>query len=79
MGRVQETTHDISHLTSAKFLQPGARSKVLMRVSTVGPGRGSADTKRDVRGFALKIFTEEGNQDFVFNSIVCPPAYQPTA
>ncbi len=68
-----EVTHDISHLTSAKFLQPGAKSKTLSRISTVGPGRGSADTQRDVRGWALKIFTEEGNQDFVFNDIVRYP------
>jgi catalase len=40
-----------------------------MRVSTAGPERGSADCVRDVRGFALKIFTEEGNQDFMFNDI----------
>jgi catalase len=67
-----EVTHDISHLTSAKFLNGiGKKSKVLVRVSTVGPERGHAETVRDVRGWAMKIFTEEGNQDFVFNSIVC--------
>ncbi|KAK7413961.1 catalase A [Neonectria punicea] len=65
-----ELTHDISHLTDAKFLNDiGTKSKALIRVSTVGPGRGSADTIRDVRGWALKLFTEEGNQDFVFNDI----------
>ncbi|KAL2134665.1 hypothetical protein VTI74DRAFT_11243 [Chaetomium olivicolor] len=65
-----EVTHDISHLTSAKFLTGiGKKSKTLARISTVGPGAGSADTVRDVRGWALKIFTEEGNQDFVFNDI----------
>ncbi|PSS23489.1 hypothetical protein M430DRAFT_40651 [Amorphotheca resinae ATCC 22711] len=65
-----EVTHDISHLTSAKFLNGiGKKSKVLVRVSTVGPERGHAETVRDVRGWAMKIFTEEGNQDFVFNSI----------
>jgi catalase len=62
-----ETTHDISHLTSADFFQKGKTSKVLLRVSTVGPERGGADSIRDVRGWAMKIFTEEGNQDFVFN------------
>jgi len=63
--------HDISHLTSAKFLNGiGKKSKVLLRISTVGPERGSAETVRDVRGWGMKIFTEEGNQDFVFNSIV---------
>jgi catalase len=65
-----EVTHDISHLTSAKFLTGiGKKSKTLARISTVGPERGSSDTVRDVRGWALKIFTEEGNQDFVFNNI----------
>jgi len=63
--------HDISHLTSAKFLNGiGKKSKVLLRISTVGPERGSAETVRDVRGWGMKIFTEEGNQDFVFNNIV---------
>ncbi|KAK3367515.1 catalase-like domain-containing protein [Podospora didyma] len=65
-----EVTHDISHLTTAKFLNGiGTKSKTLSRISTVGPERGSADTIRDVRGWSLKIFTEEGNQDFVFNDI----------
>ncbi|KAH7015813.1 catalase-like domain-containing protein [Ilyonectria destructans] len=65
-----ELTHDISHLTDAQFLNGiGTKSKALIRVSTVGPGRGSADTLRDVRGWALKLFTQEGNQDFVFNDI----------
>jgi catalase len=71
-----EVTHDISHLTDAKFLNGiGTKSKALIRVSTVGPGAGSADTLRDVRGWALKLFTEEGNQDFVFNDIVRPTSF----
>ncbi|KAN0114449.1 putative catalase [Hyaloscypha variabilis] len=66
-----EVTHNNSHLTSAKFLNGiGKRSKVLLRVSTVGPERGHAETVRDVRGWGMKIFTEEGNQDFVFNNIL---------
>ncbi|KAK7428421.1 catalase A [Neonectria magnoliae] len=65
-----ELTHDISHLTDAKFPNDiGTKSKALIQVSKVGPGRGSADTLRDVRGWALKLFTEERNQDFVFNDI----------
>ncbi|KAK6544670.1 hypothetical protein TWF694_001358 [Orbilia ellipsospora] len=65
-----EVTHDISEFTDAKFLNGiGKKSKVLLRVSTVGPERGGADTIRDVRGWGMKIFTEEGNQDWVFNSI----------
>lgn len=66
-----EVTHDNSWLTSAKYLNGiGKKSKVLWRLSTVGPERGSADTVRDVRGWGMKVFTEEGNQDFVFNDIV---------
>ncbi|KAI9727069.1 MAG: hypothetical protein M1834_008537 [Cirrosporium novae-zelandiae] len=65
-----EVTHDISSLTSAAFLNGiGKKSKVLLRISTVGPERGSADSVRDVRGWGMKIYTEEGNQDFVFNDI----------
>lgn len=66
-----EVTHDVSHLTSAKFLnEVGKKSKVLLRVSMTGPEKGHSETARDVRGWGMKIFTEEGNQDFVFNSIV---------
>ncbi|KGB80030.1 catalase [Cryptococcus deuterogattii 99/473] len=65
-----EVTHDNSDITSAAFLNGiGKKSKVLMRISTVGPDAGTAETVRDVRGWSMKIFTEEGNQDFVFNSI----------
>jgi catalase len=66
-----EVTHDNSWLTSAKYLNGiGKKSKVLWRLSTVGPERGSSETVRDVRGWGMKVFTEEGNQDFVFNDIV---------
>ena len=65
-----EVTHDVTDITSAAFLNTiGKKSPVLLRVSTVGPESGSADTARDVRGWGMKIFTEEGNQDFVFNDI----------
>ncbi|RDW63355.1 catalase [Coleophoma cylindrospora] len=65
-----EVTHDISHITSAAFLcGVGKKTKTLLRISTVGGERGSADTVRDVRGWAMKFFTEEGNQDFVFNDL----------
>lgn len=65
-----EVTHDVSDITSAAFLNGvGKKSKVLLRISTVGPEKGSADTVRDVRGWGMKIYTEEGNQDFVFNDI----------
>ena len=66
-----EVTHDNSDITSADWLNGiGKKSKVLSRISTVGANKGSAETIRDVRGFSWKIFTEEGNQDFVFNSMV---------
>lgn len=65
-----EVTHDVSHLTDAAFLsEVGKKTSVLTRISTVGGEKGSADTVRDVRGWALKFFTEEGNQDFVFNDL----------
>lgn len=67
-------TEDCSDITSASFLsQAGKKSPVLLRVSTVGPRAGSADTSRDVHGWAMKMYTDEGNQDFVFNNTVCCP------
>lgn len=66
-----EVTDDVSDITDADFLNGiGKKSDVLMRISTVGPERGSADTVRDFRGFAVKIKTNQGNQDFVFNNQV---------
>ncbi|KAH9226711.1 hypothetical protein K456DRAFT_1730681 [Colletotrichum gloeosporioides 23] len=56
--------------TFAKFpYGTGKKSKVLLRVSIVGPKRGWAVTFRDVRGWGMKIFTEEENQNWVFNEI----------
>jgi catalase len=66
-----EVTDDISDLTDADFLTDiGKKTEVLVRVSTVGPERGSADTVRDFRGFAIKFKTREGNNDWVFNNQV---------
>jgi catalase len=56
-------------LTCAGFLQPGVRTPVFTRFSTVVGSRGSADTVRDVRGFATKFYTEEGIFDLVGNNI----------
>jgi catalase len=53
----------------AAFLQPGVVTPVFTRFSTVLGSRGSADTVRDVRGFAVKFYTEEGNFDLVGNNI----------
>ena len=53
----------------AAFLQPGAETPVFVRFSTVAGGAGSIDTPRDVRGFATKFYTQEGNFDLVGNNI----------
>ncbi|GAA0136366.1 catalase [Paenibacillus sp. YSY-4.3] len=56
--------------TKAKFLQePGTITPVFVRFSTVAGSRGSAETVRDARGFAVKFYTEEGNYDLVGNNI----------
>lgn len=62
-------THDISKYTKAKiFNKIGKQSRVLFRFSTVAGERGSADTERDPRGFAMKFYTEDGNWDLVGNN-----------
>lgn len=61
-------TGDISKYTKAKVLQPGAETPMLARFSTVAGELGAADAERDVRGFALKFYTEEGNWDLVGNN-----------
>ena len=59
-----------SALTKAGFLQdPSKKTPVFVRFSTVQGPRGSGDTVRDVRGFAVKFFTEEGNFDLVGNNM----------
>ena len=61
---------NLSKLTKAEFLQdPKKTTKVFVRFSTVAGGAGSVDTPRDVRGFAVKFYTEEGNFDLVGNNI----------
>ncbi|GAN34931.1 MAG: catalase [Candidatus Brocadia sp. AMX2] len=62
-------THDISRYTKAKiFSQIGKRTDLFTRFSTVAGERGSADAERDIRGFAVKFYTEEGNWDLVGNN-----------
>jgi len=62
-------THDISKYTRAKLFNTiGKETKTFLRFSTVGGEKGSADTERDPRGFALKFYTEEGNWDLVGNN-----------
>ncbi|MCG2585586.1 catalase [Massilia sp. TS11] len=65
-----ENYRDLSHLTRAHlFSQAGKRTPVFVRFSTVAGSRGSADTARDVRGFATKFYTDEGVWDLVGNNI----------
>ncbi len=55
-----EVTHDISHLTCADFLRaPGVQTPLIVRFSTVIHERGSPETLRDPRGFAVKFYTRE--------------------
>nr|AGV54297.1 peroxisomal catalase [Phaseolus vulgaris] len=65
-----EVTHDVSHLTCADFLRaPGVQTPVIVRFSTVIHERGSPETLRDPRGFAVKFYTREGNFDLVGNNL----------
>ena len=62
-------THDITRYTKAKvFSQVGKKTECFLRFSTVAGERGAADAERDVRGFAIKFYTEEGNWDLVGNN-----------
>ncbi len=62
-------THDITKYTKAAiFSKVGKKTEALLRFSTVAGERGAADAERDVRGFALKFYTEEGNWDMVGNN-----------
>jgi catalase len=62
-------THDISTYTKAKiFSKVGKKTDLFVRFSTVAGERGAADAERDIRGFAIKFYTEEGNWDLVGNN-----------
>ncbi|EJG07647.1 Catalase related subgroup domain-containing protein [Methanofollis liminatans DSM 4140] len=62
-------THDITRYTKAKvFSDIGKKTDVFVRFSTVAGERGAADAERDIRGFAMKFYTEEGNWDLVGNN-----------
>ena len=63
-----EVTEDVSAYTKAAVFQPGTKTEMLIRFSTVAGERGSPDTWRDPRGFALKFYTSEGNYDMVGNN-----------
>ncbi len=65
-----ELTASLADYTTAKVLtEVGERTPVFTRISTVAGGSGSVDTPRDVRGFAVKLYTKEGNWDLVGNNI----------
>ena len=65
-----QVTKPIPHLTKAGFLtDPKRKTEVFVRFSTVAGGAGSGDMPRDVRGFAVKFYTDEGNFDLVGNNI----------
>ena len=62
-------THDITKYTRAKlFSSVGKTTDMFVRFSTVAGERGAADAERDIRGFAMKFYTEEGNWDLVGNN-----------
>lgn len=64
-----EVTNPPTQYCKAKFLQTkGQKTPIFLRFSTVGGEKGSADTERDPRGFAIKFYTEEGNWDMVGNN-----------
>ncbi|MEM5325577.1 catalase [Paraburkholderia sp. JHI2823] len=64
-----KVTHDISRYTKAKvFGEVGKETPLFIRFSTVAGERGAADAERDVRGFSIKFYTQEGNWDIVGNN-----------
>jgi len=65
-------THDITKYTRAKiFSEVGKKTEMFARFTTVAGERGAADAERDIRGFALKFYTEEGNWDMVGITLRC--------
>lgn len=62
-------THDITQYTSAKiFSEIGKQTDMFVRFSTVAGERGAADAERDIRGFSMRFYTEQGNWDLVGNN-----------
>src|SRR5216684_3955264 len=73
-----EVLSNMTQWTKARFLAPvGKRTNLFIRFSTVAGEKGSADTVRDPRGFAIKFYTEDGNYDLVGNNtpvfFICDP------
>ena len=68
-GYLEVTSAEVPRWTKMKvFSQPGKRTRTFLRVSTVAGSRGAADLARDPRGFALKVYSEDGNWDLVGNN-----------
>jgi catalase len=68
-GYLEVTSTDVTRFTKMKvFSQAGKRTPLFVRFSTVAGSRGAADTARDPRGFAVKVYTEDGNWDLVGNN-----------
>lgn len=63
-----KVTGDITPFTKAKVFIPGTETEVFLRFSTVAGERGAADAERDIRGFAMKFYTPDGNWDLVGNN-----------
>jgi catalase len=63
-----EVTNDVSAFTKAAVFAPGTTTETVIRFSTVAGERGSPDTWRDPRGWALKLYTTDGNYDIVGNN-----------
>ena len=62
-------THDVTRYTKASlFAEVGKQTEVFVRFSTVAGERGAADAERDIRGFAVKFYTDQGNWDMVGNN-----------
>lgn len=61
-------TGDITKYTKARVFEPGKQTELFLRFSTVAGEKGAADAERDVRGFSVKFYTEEGNWDMVGNN-----------
>lgn len=61
-------TGDVSQFTKAKVFRKGTETETFVRFSTVAGERGAADAERDIRGFAIKFYTEDGNWDLVGNN-----------
>jgi catalase len=71
----RNVTHDVTKHTKTKiFSEIGKKTECVLRFSTVAAERGAADAEREIRGFAMKFYTDEGNWDLVGNNT---PVFSP--